>query len=225
MIWTTEATLRGCGSVGWISMIFRHARIVEKRRHRGYPRDTLLFRPMNMLLEFLPLLLFFGVLLTKDIYAAVVVLMVAMPAALAIKTIRTKSLDKMYFWSTIFALGFGALTLYFRNPYFTYWKPTAFYWAVAVVFVASYWIGDKPMAQRFFGTDRRTRSHQDHQKPMGKIERGLDRVFCCCGHFECLRRLQLFGKGLGCIQDVRPDGNYVCVPPYANTVDRSPDWR
>ena len=104
-----------------------------------------------MLLEFFPLLLFFGVLLTKDIYAAVVVLMIAMPAALAIKTVRTKSLDKMYFWSTVFALGFGALTLYFQNPYFTYWKPTAFYWVVAVVFLASYWVGDKPMAQRFFG--------------------------------------------------------------------------
>jgi intracellular septation protein len=77
--------------------------------------------------------------------------MVAMPIGLAVKTIRTGSLDKMYFWSTVFALLFGALTLYFRNPYFTYWKPTAFYWAVAIAFLASTWVGEKPLAQRFFG--------------------------------------------------------------------------
>lgn len=116
------------------------------------PLDRLLFATaMNMVFELLPLLLFLGTLLLKDIYAAVIVLMVAMPIGLAAKTLRTGSLDKMYFWSTVFALFFGALTLYFRNPYFTYWKPTAFYWAVALVFLVSTWVGEKPLAQRFFG--------------------------------------------------------------------------
>jgi intracellular septation protein len=67
---------------------------------------------MNMLFEFFPLLLFLGALLLKDIYTAVVVLMVAMPIG---------------------------------------WKPTAFYWAVGIAFLASTWIGEKPLAQRFFG--------------------------------------------------------------------------
>jgi len=106
---------------------------------------------MNMLFEFFPLLLFLGTLILKDIYTAVIVLMVTMPIGLAIKAIRTGTLDKMYMWSTIFALFFGALTLYFRNPYFTYWKPTAFYWAVGIAFLASTWFGDKPLARRFFG--------------------------------------------------------------------------
>jgi intracellular septation protein len=106
---------------------------------------------MNMLFEFFPLLLFLGTLLLKDIYAAVVVLMVTMPLGLAMKSLRTGKVDRMYFWSTVFALIFGGLTLYFRNPLFTYWKPTAFYWAVAVAFLASTWIGDRPLAQRFFG--------------------------------------------------------------------------
>ncbi len=106
---------------------------------------------MSMLFEFLPLLLFLGTLFLKDIYAAVVVLMITMPIGLAVKSIRSGSIDKMYLWSTIFALLFGGLTLYFRNPYFTYWKPTAFYWAVGIAFLASTWVGDKPLAQRFFG--------------------------------------------------------------------------
>ena len=106
---------------------------------------------MSILFEFFPLLLFLGTLFLKDIYAAVIVLMITMPIGLAIKSIRAGSIDRMYLWSTVFALFFGALTLYFRNPYFTYWKPTAFYWAVAIAFLASLWIGEKPLAQRFFG--------------------------------------------------------------------------
>jgi intracellular septation protein len=106
---------------------------------------------MSMLFEFFPLLLFLGTLFLKDIYAAVVVLMITMPISLAIKTIRSGSVDKMYLWSTVFALAFGALTLYFHDPNFTYWKPTAFYWVVAVAFLASTWVGEKPLAQRFFG--------------------------------------------------------------------------
>ena len=106
---------------------------------------------MSMLFEFFPLLLFLGTLLLKDIYAAVIVLMVTMPIGLAVKSIRTGAIDRMYMWSTVFALFFGGLTLYFRNPYFTYWKPTAFYWAVGIAFLASTWVGDKPLAQRFFG--------------------------------------------------------------------------
>ena len=106
---------------------------------------------MNMIFEFFPLLLFLGTLLLKDIYAAVLVLMVSMPIGLAIKSVRSGSIDKMYLWSTVFALLFGGLTLYFRNPYFTYWKPTAFYWAVGVAFLLSTWLGEKPLAQRFFG--------------------------------------------------------------------------
>jgi len=106
---------------------------------------------MNILFEFFPLLLFLGTLLLKDIYTAVTVLMITMPIGLAVKTVRTGKLDKMYLWSTVFALVFGGLTLYFRNPYFTYWKPTAFYWVVAIAFLLSTWIGEQPLARRFFG--------------------------------------------------------------------------
>ena len=106
---------------------------------------------MNILFEFFPLLLFLGTLVLKDIYAAVIVLMITMPIGLLIKRARTGSLDQMYMWSTVFALFFGALTLYFRNPYFTYWKPTTFYWTVSIAFLISTWVGEKNLAQRFFG--------------------------------------------------------------------------
>lgn len=106
---------------------------------------------MNLLFEFLPLILFLGAFLYKDIYFALIVLMIAMPIGLLVKFVRTKKFDKMYFWSTVFLLVAGTMTLYFRNPYFLYWKPTVFYWAVAVVFLGSFWVGEQPLVQRFFG--------------------------------------------------------------------------
>ncbi len=106
---------------------------------------------MSLLFEFLPLILFLGAYALDGIYTAIVVLMIAMPIGLLIKYVRTKTLDKMYFWSTVFLIIAGGLTLYFRNPLFLYWKPTVFYWVVAVAFLGSQFIGDSPLVQRFFG--------------------------------------------------------------------------
>lgn len=119
---------------------------------------------MAMLYEFLPLLLFLITLFVKDLYAAVAVLMVTMPLGLAFKYYRTRKLDKMYMWSTILALVFGGATLYFRDPRFVFWKPTVFYWAIAIACAVSQVYGEKTMVQRFFGmvgelnTDRLTRA-------------------------------------------------------------------
>ena len=104
---------------------------------------------MQVLFEFLPLILFLTAYLYKGIYFAIGVLMVAMPIGFLIKYVRNRKVDKMYMWSTIFLLLFGGAALYFRNADFIYWKPTAFYWAVAVAFLISLWVGEKPLVRRF----------------------------------------------------------------------------
>jgi intracellular septation protein len=106
---------------------------------------------MAMLYEFLPLILFLIALIAKDIYVAAMVLMVTMPIGLAVKSIRTRKLDRMYLWSTLLVELFGGATLYFRNPQFLFWKPTAFYWALAAACLVSQFAGDRPLVQRFFG--------------------------------------------------------------------------
>ena len=105
---------------------------------------------MQLLADFLPLLFFFAAYLYDDLYFAVGVLMVAMPIGLALKTYWTKKLDKIYLGSTVLLLIFGSATLFFRNPLFLFWKPTAFYWVVSVAFLASQWIGDKTFVERLF---------------------------------------------------------------------------
>ena len=104
---------------------------------------------MQILFELLPLILFLGAYLYKGIYFAIGTLMIAMPIGFVIKYLRTRKVDKMYMWSTVFLLVFGGAALYFRNADFIYWKPTAFYWAVAVAFLLSTWIGEKPLVRRF----------------------------------------------------------------------------
>ena len=104
---------------------------------------------MQILFEFLPLILFLGAYLYKGIYFAIGTLMIAMPIGFVIKYLRSRKVDKMYMWSTVFLLVFGGAALYFRNADFIYWKPTAFYWAVAVAFLLSTWIGEKPLVRRF----------------------------------------------------------------------------
>ena len=106
---------------------------------------------MQLLADFLPLLFFFGAYLYDDLYFAVGVLMVVMPIGLALKTYLTGKLDKIYLGSTIFLLVLGGATLFYRNPLFLYWKPTAFYWVVSIVFLASQWIGKMTIVERLFG--------------------------------------------------------------------------
>ena len=105
---------------------------------------------MEVLFEFLPLILFLAAYLYKDIFFAMIVLMIAMPIGLAIKYVQTRALDKMYFWSTVLLLVFGAASLYFRNATLFYWKPTVFYWAAGLGFLASQFIMKKPLVQKFF---------------------------------------------------------------------------
>ncbi len=105
---------------------------------------------MHVLFEFLPLILFLAAYLAKDIYFALGVLMVAMPVGLGVKYLRTRRLDRMYLWSTVFLLVAGTATFYFRDPKFLYWKPTAFYWALGFAFLVSNLVGDRPLVKRFF---------------------------------------------------------------------------
>ncbi len=105
---------------------------------------------MQVLFEFLPLILFLAAYLYKDIFFAMIVLMIAMPIGLAIKYFQTRTLDKMYFWSTVLLLVFGAASLYFRNATLFYWKPTVFYWAAGIGFLVSPFLMKKPLVQKFF---------------------------------------------------------------------------
>lgn len=105
---------------------------------------------MLFLVDFAPLALFLAGYLYKDIFFAIIVLMVTMPVSLLIKYKMTDKLDKMLAWSTVFLFVFGGVSLVLRDAQFLYWKPTALYWALALAFIISQYVGEKPLVQRFF---------------------------------------------------------------------------
>ena len=105
---------------------------------------------MLFLIDFAPLVLFLAGYLYKDIFFAILVLMATMPFSLLLKYRMTGKLDRMLMWSTVFLFLFGGASLYLRDAQFLYWKPTALYWAMAVAFIVSQFVGKKPLVQRFF---------------------------------------------------------------------------
>ena len=136
---------------------------------------------MHILFEFLPLILFFAAYLFKGIYFALGVLMVAMPIGLGIKYFKTGKLDKMYLWSTIFLLVAGSATFYVDNPLFLYWKPTVFYWVVAVASVLSTWLGEKPLVRRFYDTTGDIPTEQLSKRQWSALNLGWAAFFIIMG--------------------------------------------
>jgi len=104
---------------------------------------------MQLLLDFLPILIFFGTyIVSQDIFLAIVAIMIVAPVVLAGQWFVTRKINKMTAISTGLVVAFGALTLVLKNPVFFYWKPTVFYWALALACLVSHFIGQKTIVQR-----------------------------------------------------------------------------
>ncbi|MDH4110720.1 MAG: septation protein IspZ [Gammaproteobacteria bacterium] len=106
---------------------------------------------MQLLIDYIPIVIFIAAYFHKDIYFATGVLMGVMPIVLLIQWLMTRKINRIYLASTALVLVLGAATLLFHNPLFLYWKPTVLNWVVALVFLGSMWIGDKPIVQRMLG--------------------------------------------------------------------------
>jgi len=106
---------------------------------------------MQLLLDYVPIIVFILAYFYRDIFFATGVLMAVMPIVLFVQWLLTKKLNKIYAASTALVLILGGFTLAFRNPTFLYWKPTVLNWAIAIAFLGSQWIGEKTFVQRMLG--------------------------------------------------------------------------
>jgi intracellular septation protein len=121
---------------------------------------------MKQLLELVPIALFFIIYNMKGdtitiagwehevdgILTATAVLMVATVIQVIITYILTRELEKRLLWLMVAVLGFGGLTLVYRDGAFIQWKPTIFNWGMAIVFGASQFIGKKNLMERILGS-------------------------------------------------------------------------
>jgi intracellular septation protein len=115
---------------------------------------------MQLLLDYIPIVIFIVAYFYKDIFFATGVLMIAMPVVLGLQWVMTKKLNRIYAASTALVLILGGFTLAFRNPTFLYWKPTVLNWAFALAFLGSQWIGDKPFVKRMLGSAAKLEDEQ-----------------------------------------------------------------
>ena len=104
---------------------------------------------MQALAEFAPLVAFFVTYRLGGLYAATAVLMVAMLALLGFDWLRQRRIPPLHAVSAALVLVLGGATLLLHNRLFIQWKPTVLFWLVSVAFIASFWVGERTLTQRF----------------------------------------------------------------------------
>lgn len=103
---------------------------------------------MKPFLDFIPILLFFIAYKYYDIYVATTVVIIASVLQATYVYITEKRLPEMLLASTALIVLLGAATLILHDENFIKWKPTVVNWLFAIAFIASIYIGKKPILQR-----------------------------------------------------------------------------
>ena len=90
---------------------------------------------MRILLDFLPIAIFFGAYKFYDIYVATAVLMAATLLQTAVIYAIDRKVATMQKATLVMILAFGTLTLWLHDERFIKWKPTVLYMAIALIFL------------------------------------------------------------------------------------------
>ncbi len=107
---------------------------------------------MKILIDFFPILLFFGAYKLYDIYIGTGVLMVATIGQMAVIYAMDRKLTMMHKITLALVLGFGALTLALHDERFIKWKPTVLYAAMAVGLAIALWAAKKNFLKLMLGS-------------------------------------------------------------------------
>ena len=106
---------------------------------------------MKVLLDFLPIALFFGAYKFYDIYVATAVLMVATLAQTATTYAIERKVTTMQKITLALILVFGALTLWLQDERFIKWKPTVLYAAIAIALAVAVAVFKKSFLKAMLG--------------------------------------------------------------------------
>ena len=106
---------------------------------------------MRILVDFLPIIVFFVTYKYAGVYAATGAIMIAMALQISFQWFRDKKVNKMLLISAILVSIFGGITLLVRDPIFIQWKPTVVNWLFALAFFGSRYIGNKTKTEKMMG--------------------------------------------------------------------------
>jgi intracellular septation protein len=114
---------------------------------------------MQLLVDFLPIIAFFGVykaygaLVSADgaMFAATIAIMIVMTVQISLQWLRKRTVNRMMLISGVLVLVFGSITLLLRDALFIQWKPTILNWLFAFAFLASRFIGKQTLIEKIMG--------------------------------------------------------------------------
>jgi len=108
---------------------------------------------MKILLDFLPVIVFFAVYkFTNDILLATAVLIPATLLQMLYSWRVQGKIEKMQLVTLVLVVLLSGATLAFQDKAFIQWKPTIVNWLFAVGFLATQFIGDKTVVERLMGS-------------------------------------------------------------------------
>lgn len=107
---------------------------------------------MKILIDFFPLLFFFGAYKYYDIYVGTAVLMGATVLQMALIYGIDRKLQAMHKITLVLVLVFGALTLGLHDDRFIKWKPTVLYAAMSIALAVAVWVMHKNFLKMLLGS-------------------------------------------------------------------------
>ncbi len=107
---------------------------------------------MKILIDFFPLLVFFGAYKMYDIYVATGTLMVATIVQMALIYGIDRKLQTMHKITLVLILGFGTLTLALHDDRFIKWKPTVLYAMMGIGLAVAIWVLRKNFLKLLLGS-------------------------------------------------------------------------
>lgn len=107
---------------------------------------------MKILLDFLPVLLFFGAYKLYGIHVGTAVLMAATVVQMALVYAIDRRLQIMHKATLALVLLFGTLTLTLHDERFIQWKPTVFYGAMSIALALAQWALKKNFLKLLLGS-------------------------------------------------------------------------
>ena len=107
---------------------------------------------MKILIDFFPILLFFGAYKFYDIYIGTAVLMAATVAQMSLIYAIDHKLTTLHKITLALILIFGTLTLVLHDERFIKWKPTVLYAATAIGLGIAVWVYKKNFLKAMLGS-------------------------------------------------------------------------
>ncbi|WP_457914509.1 septation protein A [Candidatus Hartigia pinicola] len=106
---------------------------------------------MKQIIDFIPLVIFFIVYKSYDVFYASGVLLITTPLALFATYVIYKKVEAVAKIACIIVMFFTSLTLIFHSDIFIKWKVTIIYTLFALILLFSQFCTKKPLMQRILG--------------------------------------------------------------------------